>query len=217
MRQIAQICVNERFLSAAELACLGDALAIAEREGENPFAIAAIRLLLLTSARKSEILTLQWPHVDMDRICLRLPDSKTGAKIISLGASALEVLSTLPRLEKNPYVLAGLEGRHLVGLQKAWERVRKRAGIEDVRLHDLRHSFASVAVSGGDSLYLVGKVIGHRQAGTTQRYAHLSDDPLRAVADRTARQIAAAMSAGNGGAEVVELGSSLAKLAQFRS
>ncbi len=196
---------RERFLSAAELARLGDALAGAEREGESPFAVAAIRLLVLTGARKGEILTLRWEHVDMERGCLRLPDSKTGAKVIPLGAAALEALSEIPRIEGNPYVLPGLEGRHFVGLQKAWARIRKRAELADVRLHDLRHSFASVAVSGGDSLYLVGKVLGHRHAGTTQRYAHLSDDPLRAVADRTSGKIAAAMKAGNGGAEVVRL------------
>ena len=183
----------ERFLSPAELARLGDALSTAQQEGGNPFAVAAIRLLALTGARKSEILTLRWEHVDTERGCLRLPDSKTGAKVIPLGAAALEALSEIPRIEGNPYVLPGLEGRHFVGLQKAWEHIRKRAGLEDVRLHDLRHSFASVAVSGGDSLYLVGKVLGHKHAGTTERYAHLSDDPVRAVADRTASSIAAAM------------------------
>jgi len=202
---------RDRFLSAAELAQLGDALAAAETGNENPHAVAAIRLLVLTGARKSEILTLRWKHVDTERPCLRLLDSKTGAKDIPLGAAALEALSEIPRVEGNPYVLPGVEGRHFVGLQKAWERIRKRAGLEDVRLHDLRHSFASVAVSGGDSLYLVGKVLGHQQARTTERYAHLSDDPLRAVADRTARQIAAAMRAGNGGAEVIELGKSPGK------
>ncbi len=195
----------ERFLSAAELAQLGDALSTAHHEGENQFAVAAIRLLVLTGARKPEILTLKWEHVDMERGCLRLPDSKTGAKVIPLGAAALEALSEIPRIEGNPYVLPGLEGRHFVGLQKTWERLRERAGLEDVRLHDLRHSFASVAVAGGDSLYLVGKVLGHQQARTTERYAHLADDPLKAVADKTAGRIAAAMKNGNGGAEVVEL------------
>jgi integrase len=194
---------KERFLTAAELADLGDALSAAQQDGENPFAVTAIRLLVLTGARKSEILTLKWEHVDTERGRLRLPDSKTGAKVIPLGAAALEILSEIPRVESNPYVLPGLEGRHFVGLQKTWERIRKRAGLEDVRLHDLRHSFASVAVAGGSSLYLVGKVLGHEQASTTERYAHLADDPLRAVADKTAGQIAAAM--GRQEAEVVKL------------
>ena len=162
-------------------------------------------MLVLTGARKSEILTLRWEYVDTERGCLRLPDSKTGAKVIPLGAAALETLSEIPRIEGNPYVVPGLEGRHFVGLQKTWEHMRKRAGIKDARLHDLRHSFASVAVAGGDSLYLIGKVLGHQQARTTERYAHLADDPLKAVADKTAGQIAAAMNNGNGGAEVVPL------------
>lgn len=195
----------ERFLSPVELAQLGDALSIVQQEGENLFAVAAIRLLVLTGARKGEILTLKWEHVDSERACLRLPDSKTGAKVILLGAAALEVLSEIPRVEGNPYVLPGLEGRHFVGLQKTWERIRTRAGLEDVRLHDLRHSFASVAVAGGNSLYLIGKLLGHQQARTTERYAHIADDPLKAVADKTAGQIAAAMKGGDGGAEVVDL------------
>ncbi len=196
----------ERFLSPSEMAQLGAALSAAQQEGEGLFAVAAIRLLILTGARKSEILTLKWEHVDTERSCLRLPDSKTGAKVIPLGAAALEALSEIPRIEGNPYVFPGLEDRHFVGLQRAWERIRKRAGLEDVRLHDLRHSFASVAVAGGDSLYLVGKVLGHKQAGTTERYVHLSDDPVHAVADRTASSIAAAMNSKPGGkAQVVPL------------
>lgn len=199
---------HERFLSSAELARLGDALTGAETDGENTVAIAAIRLLVLSGARKSEILTLQWDHVDVERHCLRLPDSKTGAKTVPLGAPVLEVLAGLPRFEGNPYVLPGNKpGSHFVGMSKAWARIRERAGLGDVRLHDLRHSFASVAVAGGDSLYLVGKVLGHRQARTTEIYAHVHDDPLLAVADRTSRQIADTMNGASGGTggEVVEL------------
>ena len=197
---------KERFLTTGELAQLGDALTAAEQEGFNPVAAAAIRLLVMTGARKSEILTLRWEWVDFERSCLRLPDSKTGAKVVPLGAPALELLASLPRIENNPHVLPGEKaGGHFVGLQKAWARLRDRAGLPDVRIHDLRHSFASVAVAGGDSLYLVGKVLGHRQARTTEAYAHLQAGPVRAVADRTARQIAAAMNGGDGGAEVVAL------------
>jgi integrase len=197
---------RKRYLSGAELTRLGDALALAEKKGDNPFAVAAVRLLVLTGARKSEILSLRWEHVDVERSHLRLPDSKTGAKDVPLGAAALQVLADLPRVDGNPYVIAGENGKHLVGLQKAWVRLRNRANLKDVRLHDLRHSFASVAVASGDSLYLVGKVLGHQQARTTERYAHLNDDPVRAVADRAAGQIAAAMNSGNGNsAEVVPL------------
>jgi integrase len=195
---------QERFLAPSELAQLGDALTTAQQDGESLYAVAAIRLLVLTGARKSEILTLKWDYVDTERGCLRLPDSKTGAKVIPLGAAALEALVNIPRIEDNPYVFPGRKCGHFVGLYNNWDRIRKRAGLEDVRLHDLRHSFASVAVAGGSSLYLVGKVLGHEQASTTERYAHLADDPLRAVADKTAGQIAAAMNGGQD-AEVVEL------------
>src|SRR2546430_4190466 len=114
-----------------------------------------------------------------------------------LGAPALRALAELPRQEGSPYVLPAERGDgHFVGIEKPWQRVRGAAGLDDVRIHDLRHSFASIAVSGGDSLYLVGKVLGHRQSRTTERYAHLKDDPLRAVANRTSERIAAIMHGG---------------------
>lgn len=184
----------ERFLTMAELARLGDALTTAEKEGENPSAIVAIRLLMLTGCRRGEILSLQWKHVDFERGCLRLPDSKTGAKVVPLGAPVVQLMSTLPRLQGNPYVLPGArDGSHLIGLHKAWRRVLVAAKLEGLRIHDLRHSFASVAVASGESLFLVGRVLGHKQARTTQIYAHVHDDPLRAVADRASTTIAAAL------------------------
>ncbi len=202
---------SERFLSAEELSRLGEALSGAEKEGANPYPIAAIRLLALTGARTSEVLSLRWErdsegtgYVDFDRGCLHLMDSKTGAKRVPLGAPALELLNGLPRIASNLHVFPGNADGHYVGLQKVWTEIRRRAGLEDVRLHDLRHSYASTAVASGDSLYLVGKILGHQQASTTQRYAHLSDDPLRAVADRTAKKIASAMSP-QGSGEVVPL------------
>ena len=193
----------ERYLSNAELARLGDALTAAQEAGENSSAVAAIRLLALTGCRKSEILSLRWEDVEGDR--LRLPDSKTGAKVVPLGAAAREVLASLEPIEDNPYVFPSPAGDgHFVGLQKVWARIREHAGLSDVRLHDLRHSFASVGAAAGDSIYIIGKLLGHRQSATTQRYAHLADDPLRAAADRISGTIAAAMS-GTDGAEVVEL------------
>ncbi len=200
---------KERFLSDREVAALADALATLEDERAiNPAMAAAIRLLMLTGARKGEILGLRWEWIDFDRGCIRLPDSKTGAKVVPLAAAALDILSALPR--PSPYVLpAAKGGGHVVGLQKAWDRLRERAGLPGLRLHDLRHSFASFAVADGASLYLVGKVLGHRQARTTELYAHLSDDPLRAVAERTAARIAAAMTGGSANkgdqAEIVPL------------
>jgi integrase len=195
---------RERFLSADELARLADALEHAKAM-EPPSAIAAIRLLILTGCRLSEILSLRWEWIDFERGCLLLPDSKTGAKTVPLGAPALCVLAELPRQDDSPYVLPAERGDgHFVGIQKPWQRVRGVARLDDVRIHDLRHSFASIAVSGGDSLYLVGKVLGHRQSRTTERYAHLKDDPLRAVANRTSERIAAIMQ-GGGDIKVVPL------------
>jgi integrase len=187
---------RERFLSAAEIARLGEALTAIEVHKSEPVAsVWAIRLLILTGARLSEILTLEWSSVDFERCCLRLPDSKTGAKVVPLGAPALDILAKLPRHDGNPYVLPATRGNgHFVGIQKCWQRIRADAGFPNVRIHDLRHSFASVAVAGGDSLFLVGKILGHRQTRTTERYAHLSDDPVRAAADRTASRIAALLS-----------------------
>lgn len=186
---------RERFLLEAEVADLADALAAMEREHAlSPNAAAAVRLLLLTGCRRGEVLSLRWDWVDFERGCVRLPGSKTGAKVVPLAAAALEVLGKLPRRQTSPYVLpAAKGGGHYIGLQKDWERLRARAGLDGLRLHDLRHSFASFAVAGGHTLFMVGKVLGHKQARTTEGYAHLADDPLRAVANSTAAHIAAAM------------------------
>jgi integrase len=185
---------------------LGDALRQAEKEKScSPWVIAAIRLLIFTGARRNEILTLRWEHVSEEHECLMLPDSKTGRKAIHLNAPALALLQTLPRLEGNPYVICGEKsGQHLANVEKPWRRIRKGANLEDVRLHDLRHSFASVAASGGQSLVVIGKMLGHSKATTTARYAHLADDPVKAASDAVGRRIAAAMDAGNS-ADVVHL------------
>jgi integrase len=196
---------RERFLSQAELGRLGDALREAEKDKCSPWVIAAIRLLTFTGARRNEILTLRWEHVSEERECLMLPDSKTGRKAIHLNAPALALLQSVPRLEGNPYVICGEKaGRHLVNLEKPWRRIRAAAKLDDVRLHDLRHSFASVAASGGQSLVVIGKMLGHSKATTTARYAHLADDPVKAASNAVGRQIAAAMGAGTSG-EVVDL------------
>ena len=233
---------RERFLSDAELARVGVALREGETTGlpivdgmgqatgkrteiESPFAIAALRLLVLTGCRRDEILTLKWEHVDFEQACLRLPDSKTGAKIIRLNAPALEILNRLPRINGMPYVIAGRkEGSRLIGLRRVWVRVAMAAGLyEDLdtgkkdragkpvmrralkyRLHDLRHSFASVGAGAGLGLPIIGALLGHTQAATTARYAHLADDPLRQASDAIGRRIDAAMKgSNNAGAEIV--------------
>jgi integrase len=184
---------KERFLSEVEVSRLADAITTMEGSAIlSRTAATAIRLLLLTGCRKSEILSLRWEWVDQGRSSLRLPDSKTGAKVVPIGSAALELLAGLPR--GSEHVLpAGRGAGHYTGLQKDWVRVRDMAGLAGVRLHDLRHSFASFAVADGGTLYMVGKVLGHKQARTTENYAHLAIDPLRALADRTSSRIAEAM------------------------
>lgn len=196
---------RERYLSTAEVVRLGDALTEAEQAGDvPPEAIAAVRLLMLTGCRKSEILTLKWEHVDYERRLLLLPDSKTGAKAVPLGAAPLRLLSSLPHLDGNPYVLPGRFGQgHLVGLHRPWDQIRRRAGLEEVRLHDLRHSFASTGAGIGLSLPIIGKLLGHTQAATTQRYAHLAADPLHEAADRISEQLAGTMAGQS--AEIIPL------------
>lgn len=185
---------RERFLSPRELKRLGRVLAFLDRKEASQYEVAAIRLLLFTGARLNEILSLQWDYVDLAARVIRLPDSKTGAKTIALSAPAVEILSALPKQDCNPFVICGRKaGAHLVNLQKPWRRIRKAALIEDVRIHDLRHSFASVAASGGMSLPLIGALLGHTQPQTTHRYAHLADDPRLAAADAVGTTIAAAM------------------------
>lgn len=198
---------RERFLSGEELARLGDTLAAIEAEGsEMPSVITALRLLVLTGARKWEVLSAKHEYVDWEHACLRLPDSKTGQKAIPLGAAALAVIDNAIHIDGNPYICPGEKpGAPFVGLQKAWKRIRARADLSNVRLHDLRHSFASVGASSGDSLVLIGALLGHRDQSTTARYAHLASDPVRAAADRISGKIAAAMRQ-KAGAEIVPIG-----------
>ncbi|MSO76552.1 MAG: DUF4102 domain-containing protein, partial [Alphaproteobacteria bacterium] len=195
---------RERFLSPAELARLGATLAKVEAQGAaSPSVVAAIRLLIFTGARLGEVLGLRWEHVDFEGGALRLPDSKTGKKVVHLNAPAREVLSALPRLEGNPWVIAGQrEGCPLVNLERPWRRIRQAAGLDDVRLHDLRHSFASVGAGAGLGLPIIGALLGHTQAQTTARYAHLADDPLKLASDIIAGRIADAMKSTSGGAVV---------------
>jgi integrase len=189
---------SERYLSAAEQVSLGGALAAAELAGTNPNAIAIMRVLALTGARVGEIISLKWSEVDFEHTCLRLVDSKTGPKVIPLGAAALQVISAQERWQGTDYVFPGMRGGPLGGIGKIWRNVRTAAGLPDVRLHDLRHSFASNIVNAGGSLPVIGALLGHRSAATTARYSHLADDPLRAVADRAAGSIAAAMAGKSG-------------------
>lgn len=183
---------RQRFLSDEELIRLGRVLDEVDRDGsESVYAVAAVRLLLLTGARLSEITKLRWDWVDLQRGFLLLPDSKTGERAIFLSTPARTLLATLPRAEGNPHVIVGLvPGSYLINLQKPWGRIRERAGLSDVRIHDLRHSFASLAASRGASLPLIGQLLGHTQPQTTQRYAHLAAKPVHDLNETIGEQIA---------------------------
>jgi len=185
---------RERYLNEEELARLYQALEEELEERGNIYIVAAIRLLVFTGARLNEILTLKWEHVWLDDSLLILPDSKTGKKGITLNTPARKVLETLPRISGNPYVICGQkEGRHLINLQKPWRRIRKRAGLEDVRLHDLRHTFASMAARQGGSLPAIGALLGHTQSQTTQRYAHMIHGYLKDLNEDVGRGLEKAM------------------------
>ena len=182
----------ERFLSEDEIARLAVALDAESRRTGNPYPAAAIKLLLLTGGRRGEILGLQWHHVDFERQCLRLPDSKTGAKIIYLNAPALAVLNGAERI--GPFVIPGdvpEQPRH--DLKRPWDIVTKLAKLIGVRLHDLRHTYASFGAGSGLGLPIIGRLLGHAQPATTARYAHLDNDPLRRASEAIAGGIAAAL------------------------
>ena len=184
---------RERFLSEEEFRRLGRVLSEAETcHGVSVRAVAAIRLLMLTGCRRNEILTLRWEDVDPAANELHLRDSKTGARTLSLSPEAGKVLSELPRIPDNPFVIAGrIKGTHIRNINDPWKIIRKRAGLEDVRLHDLRHSFASRALALGESLPMIGKLLGHSQIETTARYAHLARESVHESAARIADSIAA--------------------------
>ena len=191
---------HKRFLSEEEFRRLGMVLeaASAGAGGASPEAIAAIRLLVLTGCRRSEILGLRWEHVDVEAGELRLPDSKTGARRVPLSPAVAEVLADLPRVPGNPWVIPRRRpGAPLKNLQYPWELLRARAGLEDVRLHDLRHSFASRALALGESLPMIGTLLGHRRVRTTARYAHLAMDRVKASATRVADSIGADILSGS--------------------
>lgn len=170
-----------------------------QREKLDPHASAAIRLLLLTGARLREILDLRWSHVDLERGLLFLPDSKTGRKTIVLSSAAMAIVERLAAEDiagrkRNGYVIKGVEdGKPRRDLKRPWEAIRRHAKLDGVRLHDLRHTFASLGAGASLGLPIVGKLLGHSQPQTTARYAHLDADPLRRASDIIGAQIEKAM------------------------
>ncbi len=203
---------RERFLTEDECRRLG--LALRELEAGGPLqarAAAALRLIMLTGCRAGEVLTLRWSDVDRKAGELRLRDAKTGARMVPLPPPALEVLAGIKRVRRSPWVFpARKPDRHLSTLTKYWHRVREQAEVEDVRIHDLRHSFASRALAVGLALPMIGRLLGHTDIGSTARYAHLSRDAEKIAVARVGGSIEAdivrAESAARGGGQVSEPG-----------
>jgi integrase len=188
---------RERFLSEVEIAKAADAIEQAERAGKiGPHGAAGLRLALFTGARSGEVTAIQWSHVDWERRLIRLPDSKTNEpRTIHLSEAALEVLKTVPRIGR--FVIAGAKpDEPYKNLGRAWIDIRGNAGLADVRLHDLRHSYASLAAGRGVSLQMIGKLLGHKVAATTARYSHLARDAIAAVNDELGAAMQAAIAKG---------------------
>jgi integrase len=186
---------RERYLTQKELARLGQVLTEAEASNQiSPAAAAALRLLALTGMRVGEVLSLQWGWIDFQRGVIFFPDSKTGQKVLALGEPAQVLLGNISKTAGNPHVFAGKKfGRHLVDINSPWRFVREGAGLKGVRLHDLRHTHASVGAAAGLSLPTIGALLGHSEPATTARYAHLAQDPVKRAADRVSGLIDRAM------------------------
>ncbi len=185
---------KERFLTSKELARFGAALTRVEEDGANPKGVAIIRLLALTGARRNEIASLAWEDLDLEREIIMLGDSKTGKKAFPIAPAAMLILSRIASERGSPFVFpAGRGHSHYVGEGKLWEKVRNLADLNDVRLHDLRHTFASFGAGVGFGLPVIGAILGHKSTSTTARYAHLANDPVKQAVGRIGSTIAAHM------------------------
>lgn len=191
---------RSRYLGPDEIVRLGEALKVLEHEGRLlPQAAAAIRLLLLTGARLNEILGARWEWVDLPNRVINLPDSKTGKKPVFLSEAAVVVLNSLREQSAGPFMVPGRSRefrdgddgpRPLTNLSTSWRRVVAHANLVGVRIHDLRHTAASIAVGAGATLSLIGRLLGHSQPQTTHRYAHIANEPALTVANQIADAIA---------------------------
>ena len=182
---------KQDFLDSDQLAVLGVTISALEKSGKiSPLAAAAVRILMLTGMRLMEVLALKWEYLDLEAGTAKLPDSKTGFKVVHLSAPALDILKGLTRYSNFVFPSDTSKTGHLEGLRRPWGMLRARAGLKGRwRIHDLRHAFASMMVNSGASLPIVGKILGHSQPATTARYAHLEKSPAQKAADEAAAKI----------------------------
>lgn len=201
---------RERFLYTDELAKLGAELRRLEAASLQPWpVIAAIRFLALTGLRLGEAIKLRWESIDTQRGCafLAAGEAKAGARAHPLGSDALALLAALPRAERVPWVFPNRAGDGALStgtMEKAWSAVRESCTLDGARLHDLRHTVGTVAGQGGANAFMVRDVLGHKTLAMTDRYVNRAPDPVRALSDRVASEISAAM-AGKPKAEIVPL------------
>ena len=200
---------REAYYTDAQLKQIGDTLAEAERTGaELPSIINVVRLLALTGCRLGEVRNLKWRDVDLEEGAIRLPTSKTGARTITIGAPAMALLASLDR--KDGHVFHDTDPAKPLTtnqLQKAWRRLREKAGVPNGRLHDFRHTPGTFAAQAGMNAFMVRDLLGHKTMAMTGRYVEKATEPLRAAADAVSGRVAAAMS-GRQEAEVVALNKS---------
>jgi integrase len=196
---------RRRFLSLDELAALGEAMREATARGESRTGVAAIRTLLLTGCRRSEVLALPWAWLDTKARCIRFEDTKSGPQLRPIGDAATKQMAAQPRLDECKWVFPANRGEgHFIGLPRVLARLCARAGVKEVSVHTLRHSFAAMAAELGFSELTIAGLLGHSVPGVTARYAHLPDSALVAAADRVSARMAAALE-GKARAEVVPM------------
>jgi len=185
---------RRRFLSLEQLAALGRAMREATANGENRTGVAAIRTLLLSGCRRSEVLALPWDWLDTKARCIRFEDTKSGPQLRPIGVAAVKQMAAQPRREKCKWIFPADRGDgHFVGLPRVLARLCLRAGLKEVSVHTLRHSFAATAAELGFSELTIAGLLGHTVPGVTARYAHVPDSALVAAADRVSARIAATL------------------------
>ncbi len=196
---------RQRFLTPAEVRRLGRALDEEEaRGGASVHAAHAVRLLMLTGCRVNEVLCLKWDDVDATAKELRIRDGKNGPRSVPLTPTVIGVLESVPRVRGNPWVIAGTKrGTRLTRIDKYWARIRARAELDDVRIHDCRHSYASRALALGQSLTMIGRLLGHTKVSSTARYAHLARETEKASAARVGGSIGAHLAAASASGRAV--------------